>query len=309
MISIALASYNGFKYIREQLDSILLQSYQNFELIICDDCSTGNTWQILEEYAKKDSRIKIYRNATNLGFKKNFEKAISLCTGDYIALCDQDDIWCNNHLEVLLSNIKGNSASVGNASIIDGEGRPLNYYLSSGDNYFYSGDNIDTLYSILCYRNPFSGAMSMYTRELIQKALPIPDTVKYHDVWFSVLACCLDGLHYTFEPLSKHRIHGNNESGSHHITLIQQILSVFNNNRKSFSQQRISLCKELLIRLPNIDPMVKNVILSVITYHENRFYGRRLRTISFMRNNYKRIFSTNNYKQFIPRCIGILISG
>ena len=101
MISIALASYNGSKYIREQLDSILEQTYQDFELIICDDCSTDNTWQILQEYAQKDSRIKVFENERNLGFKKNFEKAISLCNGKYIALSDQDDIWIDNHLEVL----------------------------------------------------------------------------------------------------------------------------------------------------------------------------------------------------------------
>ena len=81
MISIALASYNGSKYIREQIDSILAQTYQDFELIVCDDCSTDDTWQVLQEYAEKDNRIKIFENETNIGFKKNFEKAISLCKG------------------------------------------------------------------------------------------------------------------------------------------------------------------------------------------------------------------------------------
>ena len=104
-VSIALATYNGEKYLREQLDSILSQSIQDFELVACDDCSTDSTLKILNEYAEKDFRVKVFTNEKNLGFKKNFEKAIFLCSGDYIALSDQDDIWTENHLQVLLENI------------------------------------------------------------------------------------------------------------------------------------------------------------------------------------------------------------
>ncbi len=74
-ISIALATYNGEKFIHKQIDSILSQSIDDFELIVCDDCSLDNTYSILEEYAQQDKRIKIYRNEHNLGFLKNFEKA------------------------------------------------------------------------------------------------------------------------------------------------------------------------------------------------------------------------------------------
>lgn len=105
MISIAMATYNGEKYLREQLDSILVQTISDFELIICDDCSNDSTRKILSEYAKKDSRIKVIFNEQNLGFVKNFEKTISFCNGEYIAFSDQDDIWLPNHLEVLLSEI------------------------------------------------------------------------------------------------------------------------------------------------------------------------------------------------------------
>ena len=93
MISIAMATYNGEKFLRYMLDSILSQTYQDIELIICDDNSSDSTCLILKEYEKNNSRIKLYFNESNLGFIKNFEKAISLCSGDYIALSDQDDIW------------------------------------------------------------------------------------------------------------------------------------------------------------------------------------------------------------------------
>ena len=106
MISIAMATYNGEKYLAEQLDSILAQTVQDFELIVCDDCSSDSTAEILSRYAEKDSRIKIFVNEKNLGFVKNFEKAVSLCSGEYIALSDQDDVWFAGHLEILLRNIK-----------------------------------------------------------------------------------------------------------------------------------------------------------------------------------------------------------
>ena len=99
MISVAMATYNGEKFIREQLDSILAQTITDWELIVCDDVSTDSTIAILEEYANKDGRIQIHKNKVNLGFKRNFEKAISLCSGDYIALCDQDDIWKHDKVE------------------------------------------------------------------------------------------------------------------------------------------------------------------------------------------------------------------
>ena len=82
LVSVAMATYNGERFIKEQIDSILRQTIQSIEIVICDDCSTDNTWEILQEYAKYDLRFKIYRNDTNLGFCKNFEKAISLCHGD-----------------------------------------------------------------------------------------------------------------------------------------------------------------------------------------------------------------------------------
>ncbi len=89
MISIAMATYNGSTFIQQQINSILSQSYSDFELIICDDCSTDNTWNLLNEFASEDSRIHCYQNEKKFCCKKNFEKVIS-CSRQYIALADQD---------------------------------------------------------------------------------------------------------------------------------------------------------------------------------------------------------------------------
>ena len=97
MISIALACYNGENYIHDQIQSILNQTISNLELIICDDKSSDDTVKVIQNI--DDNRIKLFQNEKQLGVVKNFEKAISLCNGDYIALSDQDDIWVAEKLE------------------------------------------------------------------------------------------------------------------------------------------------------------------------------------------------------------------
>ena len=97
-ISIAMATFNGEKYLREQLDSIYSQTLLPYEIVAADDCSTDRTTEILEEYRIKKG-LKYLVNEHNIGVVKNFEKAISLCQGDYVALSDQDDIWFPEKLE------------------------------------------------------------------------------------------------------------------------------------------------------------------------------------------------------------------
>ena len=125
MISIAMTTYNGARYLREQLDSILCQSVTDFELVVCDDCSTDNTFSILQEYAENDPRINLHQNEKNLGFKRNFERVIKLAKGDFVALCDQDDVWTKNHLEVLLNGIGDKMISAGNSDLIDANGNRI----------------------------------------------------------------------------------------------------------------------------------------------------------------------------------------
>jgi glycosyltransferase involved in cell wall biosynthesis len=98
-ISIVLAVYNGSRYLREQLDSLVHQTYPVFELIVQDDNSTDNTVHILEEYARSYPRIHIFRNEYRKGMNENFFSAMERATGDYIAICDADDIWALDKLE------------------------------------------------------------------------------------------------------------------------------------------------------------------------------------------------------------------
>ena len=122
-ISVALAAYNGSKFITEQLDSIINQSFAPDEIIVCDDCSTDDTFNILKEYAQEHPIVNVYENEVNLGFVKNFEKAAKLCTGDYILFSGQDDIWTFDHIEMLVNNLPGYDLVCGNAEYMTMDGQ------------------------------------------------------------------------------------------------------------------------------------------------------------------------------------------
>ena len=93
LVSIVMGTYNGSEFLREQMTTLLAQTYPSIEFVIIDDCSTDETYQVLQDYAASDSRIRLLRNTTNLGYNRNFEQAVKAANGDFIAIADQDDIW------------------------------------------------------------------------------------------------------------------------------------------------------------------------------------------------------------------------
>ncbi len=211
MISVAMATYNGGKYLREQLDSVLNQTITDFELVICDDKSTDSTIDILSEYATLDKRIRYYVNPVNIGFKRNFENVIQKCKGEYIALCDQDDIWYPEHLEKLYKQIENNSLSCANSILVDKDNSSLGILLSDAEKlYTFPIDSHKLIYKILLSGNPFQGASMLMSKTFIHRCLPIPENVCYHDAWFAACACLDNGIVYSFDPITRYRQHGDN---------------------------------------------------------------------------------------------------
>jgi glycosyltransferase involved in cell wall biosynthesis len=121
-VTVVMCTYNGEKYIKEQLDSILNQTYPAYEIIIQDDGSTDQTWNIVQEYKQKFPVIQSYRNAENTGVDMNFKTAFTRATGDFIAPSDQDDIWYPQKIETLLHLIGGKMLAFSRSKIkyIDG---------------------------------------------------------------------------------------------------------------------------------------------------------------------------------------------
>ena len=218
MISIAMTTYNGERFITEQLDSILAQTYSDFELVICDDGSKDSTRNQLQKYADNDSRIKLYFNEQNLGFIKNFEKAIGLCTGDFIAMADQDDIWTTDHLEVLVNNIGNHYLICSNAELVDYDGNSLGDFVRAPS--FSIAENMSDQIIQQLVRNTVQGCTALFRKELLQFAMPIPAEAIAHDAWLGDIACLvpntngLEGITYIPNVTLKYRQHGDNTVGA-----------------------------------------------------------------------------------------------
>lgn len=306
MISIALASYNGEKYISEQIDSILSQTIQDFELIVCDDCSKDSTWSILEEYKAKDKRIKIYKNEHNLGFKKNFERAISLCSGDYIAFSDQDDIWMPEHLELLLNHLNGCDLVCGNAMLADIDGNSMNVTCRDTDKIDSIPVEKDDAFFTMLYRPYVQGSTSLAKTDFLKKYLPIPYEVKFHDQWFGMMASLSNGVSYVSECILKYRMHGNNETEHTKWNSINKIKEVFlgEGNRPLYIEQLNFLNS---LKKYGIPENKQNELNNAIKVYKD-FTGRKpYKSLIFWLKNYFKIYRSKNIIFFLIRFFRIFI--
>lgn len=292
MISIAMTTYNGEKYLREQIESILAQTINDFELIICDDCSTDSTWNTLSSYSSVDPRIKIYRNGKNLGYMKNFEKAMGLCKGEYIALSDQDDIWMPNHLEVLKDLIGNKVMACGNSELIDSNGLSLNISLDRIDSFDYVPVNWkQNLMQILFFRNPYRGAEMLIRKDFLDYLLPFPNGVWFHDTWIAVLSCFMGGCEYTTQILSKYRIHDNNFTKSRKKKR-SKWKELYKNIIHQCTYDRLSIIDGLFERIPNMNNGDK-LFLKKMRHHVSLDYSKigRIKNIPFRIRYFHTIYS------------------
>jgi glycosyltransferase involved in cell wall biosynthesis len=208
LISIALCTYNGATYLRDQLDSLLVQTYTNLEIIVVDDASDDATVSILREYEQRDRRIRIYENPTNLGFGKNFERALSLCSGAFIAPCDQDDVWLPAKIEDLHAAIGEYSVVYCDSEIINSQGESQHYSISSLCNMISTHDPLNLLGA-----NCVSGHAMLFRRELLDRALPIPECF-YYDWWLAAVGASDKGVIYRSRKLVRYRLHQRNVTNS-----------------------------------------------------------------------------------------------
>ena len=220
-ISVALCTYNGSRFLREQLESISVQRRLPDELIVSDDCSTDNTLEIVRKFsAKSQFPITILHNEQNLGSTRNFEKAIENCTGDVIALSDQDDVWLPQKLERIEAQFDSHP-DVGlvfsDAVLTDDELRPIGLRLwtetfrPADRRKFASGHALD----VLLQYNVVTGATIAFRSALRPAIMPIPQLTEFiHDGWIGLVAALCSHIRFIREPLIKYRQHSGQQLGA-----------------------------------------------------------------------------------------------
>lgn len=204
LISVAMCTYNGEKYLAEQLESILCQTYRNIEVVVFDDASTDSSVDILKKYQQKDARLRVFENVKNVGFIANFQQALLACNGSYIALADQDDIWFANKLQSLYRDIGDSQLVYSAVTMIDKNGVPI-------AERFPRVKRIEGACALsLIFDNCVTGHACLIRRELLAMALPMPLGVFSHDQWLAIVAASDGRMKAGGEVLSYYRKHGEN---------------------------------------------------------------------------------------------------
>ena len=219
-ISVAICTYNGEKFLKEQIDSILNQTLKVDEIVVCDDGSSDKTITILNEYAALNLNLfKIYINEVNLRSVKNFEKAITLCTGDIIFLSDQDDIWVKEKAEDYVDYFNKNpkiEVLASNGYCINEESEIEEKFAIWEVPEFLKEQNIlfDYFKLITHIENIATGASMAFRKEIVSKILPFPIMKNFHhDEWIAIISAQTNKFKLLNNKYFYYRIHNNQQVG------------------------------------------------------------------------------------------------
>jgi glycosyltransferase involved in cell wall biosynthesis len=283
-VSIAIATFNGEKFIRDQLDSIINQTLIPNEIVICDDSSSDDTFSIVKNYARNFKSIvcfKIFKNETNLGYTANFERAMSLCKGELILLCDQDDFWLPTKVETIVHLAKSHPeyyVFVNNAELTDHDLNPLNIFTI--DQYRISNKSLET-YKL--------GCCCSIRKDYLSKLFPFPKKIVGHEEWVVGIAEILKKKYIHHEVLQFYRRHDSNVSdtsishkkkfnfSSLFIYQLKFYIDILINSRALNSDNGIFVYDSLYILLIKFSFIDRDLLFQYITKNKKRIEFQKLR--------------------------------
>ena len=271
LVSIALCTYNGAAYLSAQLHTLVNQTYSNLEIIVVDDCSTDNTVAILEQYAARYSNIKIHRNIQNLGYVKNYEKAIRLCEGDLIAPADQDDIWELDKIALMVNGMGENILLYHDSAFIDEQGTSLEKKVSDVRR-FYSGNDS----RVFLFENCVSGHAMLFKRSLLDHFEGFNNVI-IHDWWLTYLALNNGQIGFLEQALVQYRQH---RKASTNILRMERDTAVKNSSPEKVEQQ-LKVMTALVNYPYNKDVAFKQQLLSLMQKRMDSYFSFGLAAFIF----------------------------
>lgn len=272
-ISIAMCTYNGEKYLHEQLESLASQSRQPFELVVCDDGSSDSTPQIIQMFAKTVSfPVRFYVNEVNLGFTANFLKAASLCTGDWIAFCDQDDYWMPQKIEKITLFLDGHAKQdlmmIGHSSLVaDAQLTVSKQRLPDFKRTIVEARTKN--YGFFCIVGFSMVCNSSLIREINHDMRPfITDKNEWpllgHDQWLGLLANAVGSIAKINEPLAIWRRHNNSLTRPPGL---QSIISQAKIAKKAVSPQSYALTGKMAYEVSQTLRKISAVNFSIYSHN------------------------------------------
>lgn len=280
MISVAMCTYNGERFLSEQLKSIFSQTCPPDEIIICDDCSKDHTVQLAHSLLSQwNGKWKIIQNEKNLGFRKNFEQVIQLCQGDIIFLSDQDDVWMPEKIGVMMRVFKNHANVIlafHDAEIVD---RNLSQLASSFWNIldFNPECFCRSDYRQLLGHNVVQGSACAFRKELVHCACPFP-TEAIHDEWLALVALSMGDICPIGNRLLKYRQWGNNAIGGRQTTVIQKLkkylftMGKAADTHREYVLKKNALNKEWIRRYENKIRITHSYMIGANSIMEQRYH-------------------------------------
>ncbi len=216
-VYIVLAAYNGEKYIKEQLDSLLGQTYKNLIIDVCDDGSSDGTLEVIKEYMAADERILLHQNKENLGYVRNFLEGAKRSPAPYVMFCDQDDIWNSDKVEITLREMKmAENEAPGKPVLVYTD--VVNYNSTTGEDMglFHKSSHlnvkkVDTAHVFM--ENKCIGCTMMMNHNVLDYLNKIPDEIRVHDWWIALICSHFGMIHYLPQPTMRYRQHEENQIG------------------------------------------------------------------------------------------------
>lgn len=262
LISVVMCTYNGEKYVAEQLRSILAQTYPNIELIVCDDNSTDQTVSVVASYQQKHQHIYLYQNSVTLGFNKNFEKAIGFAKGDWIAIADQDDIWLPRKLEALFDMIESDTLLVHSYNA-EFKNDDATHTFFNHSRVRFKGSKTSELF----FYNTITGHTMLLHKNLLQAAMPFPAGV-YYDWWLGVHASLISNVRLHPDALVLHRQHASNVSHIQKAASPEEVKATF------FAQRQQTLEQFATIKnLPVKDKLLLDQFICLLQTESNKSFS------------------------------------
>lgn len=206
MVSVVLAAYNGGEYIKAQLESVLKQLGAEDEVIISDDKPSGNTYTAIADIISADSRVN-YIEGPGKGVIKNFEHAIKNAKGDYIFLCDQDDIWLDGKVQAVMNEFSKDTV------VVMHDAKVVNNNLDVTENSFFAAHGSGTGMVKNIIRNTYIGCCMAFSAKLKPHILPFPDDLPMHDQWIGLVGEKAGKVSLINKPYLLYRRHDGTATG------------------------------------------------------------------------------------------------
>jgi glycosyltransferase involved in cell wall biosynthesis len=276
LVSIIVATYNGEKYLLEQLNSIANQSYKNIEIIICDDDSKDGTKNIIKTFAENTPNVYYYLNVHNEGVNKNFENGFLKAKGDFIAIADQDDIWLPNKIETQIDLFTNKDILLTHSMSVRFSGNSLPTKEYQNNTIPFEGNDVKKL----LLRNSVSGHNIIFRKQLLNQILPIPAGI-YYDWWIVQTAAVNGKVAATNKVLAYQRAHDANITVKKRTTINQSSLE--------YAERKLALKTFLTLKgLKENDKLFIKETLKHFLLLENAAYSEQL--FQFLLKNKKTFF-------------------